>query len=223
MPAPPPWINRAIRQKEVRPLRQSSGVGFRRQSQTPANRSSLERSDINIRISAMGDSENEPVFSPPTEQSESRHWLPMAIGGVFVVVLIIAVVLLTRAGKPAGTAPGDPNLGKLQVSNLHMATAENFAGGSVTYIEGKLTNGTDRKVSGASVQVIFKNSLGETAQKDTLPVTVLLPNVPYVDYGLIDRAPLAPGQTRDFRLTLEHVTTDWDGQVPTVKVVSIGY
>jgi hypothetical protein len=171
----------------------------------------------------MGDSENEPVFSPPAEQSESRNWLPMAIGGVLVLVLIVAVVLLTRAGKPANTSAGDPNLAKLQVSNLHMATAENFAGGSVTYIEGKLANGADRKITGASVQVIFKNSLGEIAQKDTLPVTVLLPNTPYVDYGLIDRAPLAPGQTRDFRLTLEHVTTDWDGQVPTVKVVSIAY
>jgi hypothetical protein len=183
----------------------------------------LERSDIKFKIPAMGESENDPVFSPSTEQSESRNWLPMAIGGVCVVVLIIGLVLLTRAGRPASTAPGDPNLAKLQVSGLHMATAENFAGGSVTYIEGKLTNATDRKVSSASVQVIFKNSLGEIAQKDTLPVTVLLPNVPYVDYGLIDRAPLAPGQTRDFRLTLEHVTTDWDGQVPTVKVVSIGY
>ncbi len=172
----------------------------------------------------MGDSEkDQQVFSPPADQTESRNWVPMAIGGVFVLVLIVGLVMLTRAGKPAGTAPGDPNLAKLQISGLHMATAENFAGGSVTYIEGKLTNGADRKITAASVQVIFKNSLGEIAQKDTLPVTVLLPNVPYVDYGLIDRAPLAPGQTRDFRLTLEHVTTDWDGQVPTVKVVTIAY
>ncbi|HET8888106.1 MAG TPA: hypothetical protein VFQ41_04315 [Candidatus Angelobacter sp.] len=170
----------------------------------------------------MGDSENDPVFSPQAEQSESRSWVPMAAGGAFVLLLIVGVVLLTRGGKSTGN-PADPNLAKLQVSNLHMATAQNFAGGSVTYIEGKLTNGTDRKVTGASVQVLFKNSLGEIAQKDTLPVTVLLPNVPYVDYGLIDRAPLAAGQSRDFRLTLEHVTTDWDGQVPTVKVVSIAY
>src|SRR5436305_1918699 len=170
----------------------------------------------------MGDSQSEQLFSPAPQQEDKRSWAPMAIGGVFVLVLIVGVVLLTRGGKSTGN-PADPNLAKLQVSNLHMATAQNFAGGSVTYIEGKLTNGTDRKVTGASVQVIFKNSLGEIAQKDTLPVTVLLPNVPYVDYGLIDRAPLAPAQTRDFRLTLEHVTTDWDGQVPTVKVVSIGY
>ena len=146
----------------------------------------------------------------------------MAAGGIFVLLLVAGVVLLTRGGKSTGN-PADPNLAKLQVSDLHMATAQNFAGGSVTYIEGKLTNGTGRKVTGASVQVIFKNALGEIAQKDTLPVTVLLPNVPYVDYGLIDRAPLAAGQSRDFRLTLEHVTTDWDGQIPTVKVVSIAY
>jgi hypothetical protein len=171
----------------------------------------------------MGDSENDPVFSPPPNQTENRAWVPMAAGGAVVLVLIVVLVLLTRAGRPPAPSPGDPNLAKLQVSGLHMAIAQNFAGGSVTYIEGKLTNGTDRKVTGASVQVIFKNSLGEIAQKDMLPVTVLLPNVPYVDYGLIDRAPLATGQTRDFRLTLEHVTTDWDGQVPTVKVVSIGY
>ena len=170
----------------------------------------------------MVDSEQQP-FSPAQQQEEKRNILPMAIGGVIVLVLIVGVVLLTRAGKPANTSAGDPNLAKLQVSELHMATAENFAGGSVTYIEGKLTNSTARKVTAASVQVMFKNSLGEIAQKDTLPVTVLLPNTPYVDYGLIDRAPLAPGQTRDFRLTLEHVTTDWDGQVPAVKVVSIAY
>ena len=170
----------------------------------------------------MVDSEQQP-FSPVQQQEEKRNILPMAAGGVFVLLLIAGVVMLTRGGKSTGGNPADPNLAKLQVSNLHMATAQNFAGGSVTYIEGKLANGTDRKITGASVQVIFKNSLGEIAQKDTLPVTVLLPNVPYVDYGLIDRAPLAAGQARDFRLTLEHVTTDWDGQIPTVKVVAVSY
>jgi hypothetical protein len=71
--------------------------------------------------------------------------------------------------------------------------------------------------------VTFKNTLGETVQKENLPVTVVLPNLPYVDYGTMDHAPLAPGQTRDFRLTLEHVSADWDGQVPQVKVVSLSY
>jgi len=172
----------------------------------------------------MGEPDQQLPFSPlNTQQEDSKSWLPMMVGVMIVLAIVVGLVLLTRSGRPAPVNPGDPNLQKLKVSDLHMATAQNFAGGSVTYIEGKITNGSDRKVTSASVQVLFKNALGETAQKDTLPVTVLLPNVPYVDYGLIDRAPLAPGQARDFRLTLEHVSTDWDGQVPQVKVVSIGY
>jgi hypothetical protein len=170
----------------------------------------------------MGDSEQQP-FSPLREQEEKRNMTPMAIGAVLVVVAIGVLVLATRAGKPAGNAATDPNLAKLQISDLHMATAQNFAGNSVTYIEGKVSNHIDRKVVGARVEVLFKNSLGEIAQKEVLPVTVLLPNVPYVDYGTLDRAPLAPGQTSDFRLTLEHVSTDWDGQVPQVRVVSVAY
>jgi hypothetical protein len=104
-----------------------------------------------------------------------------------------------------------------------MATAENFAGGSVTYILGSVANAGDKKLTGARVQVFFKNSLGEVAQKETLPLTVLLPNSPYVDYAPLDRAPLGGGQQRDFRLTLEHVTADWDGQVPQIKIISVNY
>jgi hypothetical protein len=172
----------------------------------------------------MGDSENSQPFSPLRPQEESKSLLPMVLGGVLVLAIIGALVLLTRSSKPADTNPRDPNLAKLQISDVHMATAQNFAGGSVTYIEGKITNGTDRKVTAARVELIFKNSLGEIVQDEkSLAVTVLLPNSPYVDYGPIDRAPLAPGQARDFRLTLEHVTADWDGQVPQVKVVAVGY
>ena len=139
-----------------------------------SRRSGLERSDIKFRIPAMGDSENDRYF-PLHEPERNRELGADGHRRSVCAGPDCRLVLLTRAGKPASTAPGDPNLAKLQVSGLHMATAENFAGGSVTYIEGKLTNGTDRKVTAASVQVIFKNSLGEIAQKDTLPVTVLLP------------------------------------------------
>jgi hypothetical protein len=172
----------------------------------------------------MGNSEQQP-FSPVRATEDRRNWTPMAVGAALVLAAIAAIVLATRAGTSTGNAPpGDPNLAKLQVSDLHMATAQNFAGNSVTYIEGRITNGSDRKVTAIRVSVSFKNSLGETAQEEkALPLAVLLPNVPYVDYGPVDRAPLAPGQARDFRLTLEHVSLDWDRQVPEIKVVSVGY
>lgn len=148
----------------------------------------------------------------------------MAIGVVLVAAIVAALVLAGRAGKnSANTNPGDPNLAKLQISDLHMATAQNFAGNSVTYIEGKISNHTSKKVTGARVEVLFKNSIGEIAQKEVLPVNVVMPNAPYLDYGPLDRAPLAPGQSSDFRLTLEHVSVDWDGQVPQVRMVAVAY
>src|SRR6516225_7605361 len=100
----------------------------------------------------------------PGPEPEPRNWLPMAIGGLLVLVIVGAFILLGLVGRSRNANPGDPYLSKLQLSNLHMATAQNFAGGSVTYIEGTATNTGDRKITGANAQVIFKNTLAETVQ-----------------------------------------------------------
>jgi hypothetical protein len=52
---------------------------------------------------------------------------------------------------------------------------------------------------------------------------VVLPNIPYVDYGPMTQAPLAPGKSSDFRLSLEHVTADWDGQIPQLRIISASH
>jgi len=167
----------------------------------------------------MADSEQ--PFSSGFREPGPRNWTSIVAGVAVVAIVVVAVVSVTRAGLHTAN-PGDPYLDKLQLSNLHMATAQNFAGTSVTYIEGTVTNSGDRKVTDATVQVVFKNAIGEVSQREnSLPLTVALPNTPYLDYGTIDRAPLAPGQSRDFRLTIEYVTPDWDGQVPQVRMVSV--
>jgi hypothetical protein len=171
----------------------------------------------------MAEAEHQPTNAPEpvisAEQTGDRNWVPMGIGVALVVIVVALVVVFTRGGEK--TQPANPYNSKLEISNLHMATAENFAGGTVTYIEGTLANSGDRKLTGAWVEVQFKNALGEVAQKEQLPMMVLLPNSPYVDYGPLDRAPLASGQSRGFRLTLEHITADWDGQIPQVRVTSV--
>jgi hypothetical protein len=173
----------------------------------------------------MGDSEkNAPLpgqtFSAP---ESSPFWIPLAIGVALVAVVVAAVVFFGRKSPDPNAHTIDPYVAKLQVSELHMSMAENFAGGSVIYTEGKITNTGEKKVTGASVQVIFKNSLGEIVQQETLPVMVLLTRVPNVDYGPLKQASLSPAQTRDFRLTLEHVSADWDRQPPQVRVVWVSY
>ncbi|HKW74756.1 MAG TPA: hypothetical protein VJN64_04465 [Terriglobales bacterium] len=170
----------------------------------------------------MGDSENPQPFAPQAER-ESTNWTPMIVGAVLVAAVVVLLVIFGRSSASNNSTPADPYLAHLKLSNLHMATAESFAGGSVTYIQGTITNTGDKKVRDARVQILFKNSLGEVAQKETLPVMVVLPNTPYTDYGALSQAPLAPGKSSDFRLTLEHVTADWDGQIPQVQVISASH
>jgi len=172
----------------------------------------------------MGDAGQKPpqeeLFKPPAGAQESaRNWTPMVVGAALVIIAVSLIVIFTRNKVTAGHS--DPYIAKLQISDLHMATAQNFAGGSVTYIDGKLANTGDKKVTAARVQVTFKNSLGEVVQDEVLPVMVLQPDAPIVDYGPMDRAPMRQGQSRDFRLTLEHISSDWDGQIPLVKVVAV--
>lgn len=172
----------------------------------------------------MGDAEQkprteEPLVSPGGAAESGRNWMPMIVGAVLVIVAVTLIVVLTHNKVTAGRS--DPYIAKLQVSNLHMATAQNFAGGSVTYIDGTITNTGDKRLTAASVHVTFKNSLGEMVDESTLPAMVLQPDTPIVDYGPMERAPLRPGQSRDFRLTLEHISADWNGQIPEVKVVAV--
>jgi len=168
-----------------------------------------------------------PHEGVPSEATPGRDnpkpWIPMVIG---LVLVSAGIAVFARFGGGHSVQPpgqNDPYVAKLQIADLHMEEAANYAGGKVTYIEGKIGNTGDRKVIGASVEVVFKNSLNEVVQRGKQPVTVLLRATPYADYGLLDQAPLAPGQSRDFRLTLEHISADWDVQIPQVKVVSISY
>src|SRR5258708_14682329 len=140
----------------------------------------------------MADSDNQSSYT----QVYGMSLLPMDLGAAVIVVLLVAVVVLTRS-RPSSANQIDPYTAKLELSKLHMAEAENFAGGKVTYIDGILSNTGDKKVTGARVEVIFKNSIGEVTQKEVLPVMVLLPNLPDTDDGTIHRAPLAPSQSRD--------------------------
>ena len=177
----------------------------------------------------MGDAEkslssqNQLFSAPQDDGSGNRFWTSLAMGVTFLALMVAAVFFFGRNKPDPNAHKADPYLANLKPSELHISVGEDFAGNRITYIEGKITNSGDKKVTGATIELRFKNVLGETTQQEDLPVMVLLFKLPYEDYGSLEQAPLAPGQTREFRLTLEHVTADWDRQLPQVKMVSVSY
>jgi hypothetical protein len=170
----------------------------------------------------MGDSPTPlPSFGAPADSGETGPpLLPVGIGAAAVLVVIGLFILFSgKTNENAASAAPDPYASSLSISGPAMSTADNFAGQQVTYIEGKIENNGSKTVNNAMVQIVFHNSLGEIVQKETQRVMVITTREPYIDVAPLGSAPLKPGQTRDFRLTFEHVSADWNMQLPEIKIV----
>ena len=164
-----------------------------------------------------------PSFGGSTNKDESYGppLVPIVIGAVAVLIVIAAFVFFGRKGtnEIAIPAVADPYAASLSISDVAMSTAANFAGQEVTYIEGKIKNNGTKVVTSALLQIVFHDSLGQVAQKETQRLMVISTREPYIDTVPLSNAPLRPGQTREFRLTFEHVSADWNMQLPEITVL----
>ena len=161
----------------------------------------------------------------PAQQDESgRIWTFVGLG-VAIVVIVVAVLAIIGRSERTGPNPPPPYASRLQLTDLKMSAAENFVGATVTYLDGKITNSGDKVLTRAVVQATFVNSLGQVVQRETLPIHVLTTGTTggiYTDVVDLSAAPLAPGQNRPFRLTLEHISADWNHAAPELKIVDVG-
>ena len=157
--------------------------------------------------------------SPGGRQRET-NWTAIAIGLAAVVVVVGAIALVSRGGSKVSTNP-HPYASNLKISNVKMSAAENFVGASVTYIDGTVTNTGDKTVTHAMVRVIFRNSMGQVVGDEIMPLHVLQTTGPYLDTVDLSVSPLAPGQSKPFRLTFEHISSDWNHEEPEIQVTDV--
>ena len=159
--------------------------------------------------------------SPLTGEARPDSNVRAIVVGVVAVVAVVGVIaLLTRSAPRSPVAP-HPYASNLKLSDLKMSTAENFVGASVTYVDGTVTNAGDKTVSHAMVHVNFKNSLDQIAQAEAIALRVLQTSGPYPDAVDLSASPLAPGQSKPFRLTFEHVSADWNHAYPELQVTDV--
>ncbi len=162
------------------------------------------------------------VFSQPRVEEEGRRWLPLAIGAFIIVVAVSAILIFGRPAKQAGPPAVDPYAESLRVSDLKLSAATNFVGVSVSYLDGKISNLGSKTVTAATVEVVFRNSLGEIVQRETLPLMLYHTGLAgFPDVAPLSAAPLMPNQTRDFRLTFEHISADWNQGYPELRFLRI--
>ena len=155
----------------------------------------------------------------PAERDTSARTIVIAI--VVIVALVGTVAFLLRSSPRPQPAPPPAYAASLSISDLKMSQAQNFAGGSVTYVDGTLNNLGDKTVTRAVAHVTFRDAYGQVAQVEDVPVRVLKAGGAYDDIADLSAAPLAPGHNVRFRLIFEHISEQWNQAYPELQIVDV--
>jgi hypothetical protein len=161
------------------------------------------------------------LFPSARQESQQRNWT-FIVGLIAVLAVVGAIILFTRhSGKT--TQQVDPYVSKLQISNAKVSAAENYVGGTVTYLDATITNTGDKTLEAADMNLVFHNTLNEVVQKETMPLHVLVENQMggYPDLVDMSRSPILPGHSKDVRMTLEHISADWNQVAPDMQLVNL--
>jgi hypothetical protein len=157
---------------------------------------------------------------PITEEPDSsRKIIIIAIAAVIIAAIVAAILLRPSARNSSGPPAYAPNL---KLSDYKMSAAENFVGATVNYIDGTVTNAGSKTVIHLTVEVTFKDDMGQLAQREEVPLQVLKTNGPYPEAIDLNTSPLGPGQSEPFRLTFESISAQWNRQYPEIQVVDVG-
>jgi hypothetical protein len=157
--------------------------------------------------------------SPATdEQSSSTSIIVLAVVVVFALAGIIALLL---RGKPQGAAGPPPYAANVKLSNFKMSAAENFVGTTVSYIDGTVTNTGPQTVTHVVVEVVFKDEMGQLAQREDVALKVIKSNGAYPEPVDLSASPLASGQSQPFRLTFESISAQWNHQYPEIQITGV--
>jgi hypothetical protein len=161
----------------------------------------------------------EPNINPTTEK-ETSSFRPILIGIVIVGIAVGVLALILRSQQPKPSVP-PAYAAKIEFSDLKASAAQNFVGATVNYLDGTVTNTGDKTVSHALLQITFKDDMGQTAQREEAPVRVLRTGGPYDEAVDLSTSPLAPGQSKPFRLTFENISAQWNHAYPDIQITQV--
>ena len=162
----------------------------------------------------------EALFTAVREEAEPKPWAAIIIVLVLLAVLLGLFMLLARG--PRRTAAGaNPYATQISFSDAKTTQVQNFLGANVTYIEGAVSNNGDKTVTGSEVQITFKNSLGQVVQRQTEPLWIVQRREPAVDVASLAGNPMTPGESREFQLSFEHISADWNRQFPELRITIV--
>jgi hypothetical protein len=149
-------------------------------------------------------------------EGRSTGVLIAAVAVILGIILGAAVWLAhtrsTRSQLPvAPTAEERSYLQHIVISDAQVSAATNFLGDMVTYVDAKVTNTGKKPVRELDIRLEFSDMLNQVVLREmTHPITPRMP-------------PLAPGETRPFRVTFERMPAEWNQAPPAITPVALRF
>jgi hypothetical protein len=142
---------------------------------------------------------------------ENRSLIPVAIvalvvaagGGAFWYFLRSAP---SEAAAPALTAEGKAYVRHLKLGEVEMTKTESWVQAAVVEITGKITNTGDRTLRMVELHCVFYDPYGQLVLRQRVAIV---------------RAPLAPDETRTFRLPFDNIPDSWNQALPQLVIANI--
>lgn len=137
----------------------------------------------------------------------------MAISRFLLASLFVLLAGCAQAPKgPAPiTADAKAYSRSLRLTDIEMKAAENFAGGQLVEILGKISNAGERPVKQVEIYCIFYDAYGQVVLRERLPI------VRGANGGL------KPKETKLFRLPFDTLPGSWNQAMPQVVIASIDF
>jgi hypothetical protein len=146
------------------------------------------------------------------EERSKAVWIALAAAGVLLLAILLAAL---HASRPRVLSPPSAEakayLPQLAVSDAKMSAAENFLGDTITYLDARVTNQGTRTVRDLRLRLEFVDMMGQLVLRDEAnPVNART-------------RPLAPGQSRAWRVSFDHMPAEWNQAPPRITVTSVGF
>lgn len=156
----------------------------------------------------------------PTPHRQDRTRITLIVGAALLAAIALAIYLPTgrRAGSRAGAEHALPfgsaeqaYATKLQFGNFGISRAQNYLHQEVTRLSLDATNSGGRALREIEVTVEFHDAVGQIVLRETR--RILNAAAP----------PLAPGRSRTFEISFEHLPDLWNRQAPAVRVTGLQF
>ncbi|MEP6537718.1 MAG: FxLYD domain-containing protein [Bryobacteraceae bacterium] len=146
-------------------------------------------------------------------QEKSNLIIPLLIIGGLLPLIAGGWWYLDRESakppvQPGITAEGKNYVSNLKLSQVQMKATANFTGAAVIEVEGQITNNGNRTLSRVELNCIFYDVSGFVVLRERVPIV---------------KAPMKPGDTRQFRLPFEGVAPSWNQTLPQLVIAHIAF